>query len=131
MIGQAFLDWAQDDQAVRAWQHEHNLARLLGPRPPAGKKWRNDSAGVMVRIRNAFPDEVLTIYLVASPQRVLNLSGRWLRVLGSLFRLSSQNNGCCSKELKKVPTWMGSNVGTGSAPQWGRRSTGESVNYFV
>jgi hypothetical protein len=61
-VGQAFIDWAQDEEAVRAWQHEHNLARLLGPRPVGGRKWRNDSAGVLVRIRNIFPENVRDIH---------------------------------------------------------------------
>ena len=58
-IGQAFIDWAKDEQAVRAWQHEHSRAKLLGPRPPVGRKWRNDSAGILVRIRNILPEQVL------------------------------------------------------------------------
>lgn len=57
-LGQSFIDWAQDEDAVRAWQHEHNLAKLLGARPVAGRKWRNDSAGILVRIRNILPEQV-------------------------------------------------------------------------
>ena len=57
-LGQAFIDWAQDEDTVRAWQHEHNLAKLLGPRPAGGRKWRNDSAGILVRIRNILPEQV-------------------------------------------------------------------------
>jgi hypothetical protein len=58
VLGQGFLDWARDEKAVLAWQHEHNLAKLLGPRPVAGRKWRNDSAGVLVHVRNIFPESV-------------------------------------------------------------------------
>ncbi len=59
-IGHDFIVWAQDKKAVLSWQLEHNLAKLLGPRPSAGRKWRNDTAGVLVRIKNFLPEKVIS-----------------------------------------------------------------------
>ncbi|EKX51313.1 hypothetical protein GUITHDRAFT_134789 [Guillardia theta CCMP2712] len=55
----AFLKWASDEEAVRKWQREINLRKILGTRPNVmSKDKRERGNGVLARLTNFFPDEV-------------------------------------------------------------------------
>eukprot|EP00960_Hanusia_phi_P023950 706492-Hanusia_phi.AAC.1 len=55
----AFLKWARDEEAVKKWQRQINLKKILGTRPNVmSKDKRERGNGVLARLSNFFPDEV-------------------------------------------------------------------------
>lgn len=65
------MKFVADEAAVKKWQTESDILKLLGPRPPRRKKWMNDFPGLLLEISDFLPEQVGTTVMHARTIQVL------------------------------------------------------------